>query len=399
MSKELVESGIEWIGKYPKDWKLIKSKFLLSITTGKKDAIAENPDGKYEFFTCSTENKKTDNYCFDQEALLVCGNGEVGFTRYYNGKFDAYQRTYVLGDFNINVFPIYLKYYFNGLLSKKLELDKVGSVIDFIKLGDIQNFLVCLPAKSEQEKIVKYLDSKVTKIDQTINDNKKSIELLEEYKINLISKTIKNNESNSEKIKLKHLGTLQNGISAGAEKFGTGNEIFVNYGDVYNNFEIPKNPVGKISLTDKEKETYSLKKGDVLFTRTSETIEEVGMTSVCMSDYPNSAYSGFVIRFRPNKDKLLYEGYSKYYFKMREHRDYFAREMNLVTRASLSQGLLNNLVVILPDYNRQIEISKFLDRKFELLNKSIKYRKQIIEKLEEYKKSLIYEVVTGKIEV
>ncbi|MEG1010027.1 MAG: restriction endonuclease subunit S [Clostridia bacterium] len=286
----------------------------------------------------------------------------------------------------------------SDLFLSQFKLNVTG-LIGGVSQSIIKEFNIPFYSIDLQEKIANYLDNKTSKIDQTIKDNKKEIELLEEYKIQLISKIIKEDEENSNIIKLKFLGNLQNGISAGAEKFGTGNETFINYGDVYNNFEIPENPVGKIYLTDREKETYSLEKGDVLFTRTSETIEEVGMTSVCMKDYPNSAYSGFVIRFRPNTEKLLYEGYSKYYFKMREHRDYFAREMNLVTRASLSQGLLNNLIVILPDYNKQIEISNILDKKLDLINKSIEHRQQIIEKLQEYKKSLIYEVVTGKKEV
>lgn len=84
---------------------------------------------------------------------------------------------------------------------------------------------------------------------------------------------------------------------------------------------------------------------------------------------------------------------------MREHRDYFAKEMNIVTRASLSQGLLGNLDVVYPSKEIQDKTSLELDKKMKNLEKSIKYRKSIINKLEEYKKSLIYEVITGKVEV
>ena len=89
----------------------------------------------------------------------------------------------------------------------------------------------------------------------------------------------------------------------------------------------------------------------------------------------------------------------KYYFKSRKLRDYFASNMNLVTRASLSQNLLGILPIVIPDESNQVEIANRLDGLFSKINNVIEYRKQIIEKLEEYKKSLIYECVTGKREV
>ncbi len=399
MSRVLVDSGIDWLGKIPKDWNRIKTKYLVSITTGRKDANESSENGQYPFFTCSIENKKINDYSFDTEALLVAGNGIVGYTRYYNGKFDAYQRTYVLNNFNEKVNPTYLKYYFNSLLSKKLEVDKVGSVIDFIKLGDLKNFIITFPILDEQKKIANYLNKKCSKIDEIIKDNNKEIKLLEEYKLNIIDDNINNLLKKSKTVKLKYLGNFINGISAGANKFNHGNCVFINYGDVYNNFVVPEIPLGRIDLTDKEKNIYSLKKGDILFTRTSETIDEVGISSVCLKDYPSSAFSGFVIRFRNMSKYIMNPNFYKYYFKSRKLRDYFASNMNLVTRASLSQNLLGILPIVIPDESNQVEIANRLDGLFSKINNVIEYRKQIIEKLEEYKKSLIYECVTGKREV
>ena len=396
---KLKESNIEWIGKIPENWKYNKMKYLLNITTGSKDANAEEPDGIYEFFTCSIENKKINNYEFDDEALLVAGNGIVGYTKYYNGKFDAYQRTYVLTNFYKTVNPIFLKHYFNVLLPQKLEYNKVGSVIDFIKLGDLKDFIIFLPTIYEQQKIANYLDDKVSKIDKFIEKTNKEIEIIKEYRLNYITHLIDKYKNKSTIIRLRYLGNLINGISAGSDKFQNGNDTFINYGDVYNNITIPDNPVGKVNLTEKEKNIYSLKEGDILFTRTSETIEEVGFSSVCLKDYPNSAFSGFVIRFRPNNKYYMNPNFYKYYFKMREHRDFFAREMNLVTRASLSQNLLDNLPVYI--FNKEIQdlLSSKLDKIYNITDNIIELKQNLIEKIEEYKKSLIYEVVTGKKEI
>lgn len=134
MVRAMKASGIEWIGKIPEDWNIIKGKNLYSIETGKLDANAEDPNGNYPFYTCSMYPKRIDTFAFDCEALLVAGNGMVGYTQYYKGKFNAYQRTYVLSDFN-GVVPSYLRYYVSNNLSIEVEPNSVGSVIQFIKLG------------------------------------------------------------------------------------------------------------------------------------------------------------------------------------------------------------------------------------------------------------------------
>lgn len=149
MSREMKDSGVEWLGEIPKGWNVKKGKALYSITTGKLDANAEEPTGIYPFFTCSMFPKKINQYAFDCEALLVAGNGVVGFTQYYKGKFNAYQRTYVLSDFH-NIYPLFLKYYVSNNLKREVEQSSVGSVIQFIKLGDLQNFNIAFPEYKEQ---------------------------------------------------------------------------------------------------------------------------------------------------------------------------------------------------------------------------------------------------------
>ena len=136
----------------------------------------------------------------------------------------------------------------------------------------------------------------------------------------------------------------------------------------------------------------------MLFTRTSETIEEIGFASTCIETIPNSVYSGFLIRFRPTSDKL-FKGFSKYYFRSQVHRAYFVKQMNIVTRASLGQDLLKNLVVLLPPIDEQHSIASYLDTKCLEIDALIALKQAKIEELKDYKKSVIYEYVTGKKEV
>ena len=197
--------------------------------------------------------------------------------------------------------------------------------------------------------------------------------------------------------RLRNIGTPQNGISKGGEFFGHGFP-FVTYGDVYKNFSIPEIASGLIESTEKEQELYSVQKGDFFFTRTSETIDEVGFASVCEKTIPKATFAGFIIRVRPFTDDLL-TCFAKYYFRSQHHRFYLVKEMNLVTRASLGQDLLKSMPVLVPPKKEQQEIAAYLDAKCKAIDESIEKKQQIIEKLAKYKKSLIYECVTGKREV
>ena len=197
--------------------------------------------------------------------------------------------------------------------------------------------------------------------------------------------------------RLRFLGTLQNGISKSSEEFGYGFP-FVSYGDVYRNMSLPTFVNGLVNSSTNDRKIYSVEQGDVFFTRTSETIDEIGISSVCLETIPEATFAGFLIRFRPN-NKLLFKGFSKYYFRCILNRNYFVKEMNLVTRASLSQNLLNNLSVVLPTYEEQENIYWGLEYKIGTIDNIIEKIKSEIQKLKEAKQSLITEAVTGKIEI
>jgi len=138
-------------------WPMVELKELCEITTGRKDVNEGNPDGEYPFFTCAKENTFIDTFSFDAEALLIAGNGDVGAVKYYKGKFDAYQRTYVLRTFK-NVNAKYLFQVLNNSLKENLQLQKLGNTMPYIKLGMLQTFLIPLPPLEIQEQIVAELD-------------------------------------------------------------------------------------------------------------------------------------------------------------------------------------------------------------------------------------------------
>lgn len=138
-------------------WSVVKLGELCDITTGRKDVNQGNPSGKYPFFTCAKEHTYIDTYSFDTEALLIAGNGDVGAVKYYKGKFDAYQRTYVLSSFRSVIAP-YLYYILSSTLKDKLQLQKLGNTMPFIKIGMLQDFDIPLPPLEIQQQIVAELD-------------------------------------------------------------------------------------------------------------------------------------------------------------------------------------------------------------------------------------------------
>lgn len=277
---------------------------------------------------------------------------------------------------------------------------------------EMKKILIVAPSPDEQQAIADYLDKTSTKIDEIIAETKASIEEYKELKEAVIfevvtkglDKTAEVKDSGYDFIgcipdkwemcKVRHLGTAQNGISIGGDAFGSGYP-FVSYGDVYKNYSLPKTVDKLVQSSEEDRKRYSVEKGDWFFTRTSETIDEVGFSCVCEETIPDAVFAGFLIRVRPFNNRI-YTGFAKYYFRSKHLRAFFVKEMNLVTRASLSQGLLKDTPVVVPPYDEQIEIANYLEDRCATIDGIIKDKESLIQDLEAYKKSLIYEVVTGK---
>ena len=197
--------------------------------------------------------------------------------------------------------------------------------------------------------------------------------------------------------KLGALGTTINGVSNDSTYFGRGYP-FVSYSDVYKNYALPVEVEGLAKSSISERKFFSVQEGDVFFTRTSETVEEIGYTSTCLKTIPDAVFAGFLIRFRP-KAGCLDKNFSKYYFRAQIHRFYFVKEMNLVIRASLSQQLLKGLLVLLPPLIEQSAIASYLNKKTFEIDNLINNCQRQISLLQERKQIIINEVVTGKVRV
>ena len=174
------------------------------------------------------------------------------------------------------------------------------------------------------------------------------------------------------KVKLGELYEVHNGLSKGRQFFGKGFP-FLTFSNVFNNWFLPKQLDSLVQTTDKEREACSIKKGDVFITRTSETMDELGMSSVALKDYPNATYNGFTKRLRPITDRVnpMFIGY---YLRTPKFRGQFMAFSTMTTRASLANNDLLNMIVEIPSMETQHRISTILSRYDSLIEN---YHKQI----------------------
>jgi len=160
--------------QFSDEWQQTTLGEICTIKTGKLDANAMIEGGRYPFFTCAKQTHQTDTYSFSGEAILVAGNGEVGLTKYYNGKFNAYQRTYVLQSLRRDIILRLIRNYIDDALPKRIVSLRNGSAMPYITLSTLRDMPIFLPSLAEQKKIADFLSL----IDEHIEVEE---ELLEQY--------------------------------------------------------------------------------------------------------------------------------------------------------------------------------------------------------------------------
>lgn len=178
-------TGKQRLPGFSEQWKKVRLGEICKITTGKLDANAMVENGQYNFFTCAKEVHLIDKYAFDKEALLISGNGaNVGYIHYYKGKFNAYQRTYVLYDFSQNIFLI--KYILDQFLSNRIEKEKKAGNTPYIVLDTLAKMNINLPPLSEQKAIADIL----SKADEEIDLLTRKLSALKEQKTGLMQQLL-----------------------------------------------------------------------------------------------------------------------------------------------------------------------------------------------------------------
>lgn len=183
--------------------------------------------------------------------------------------------------------------------------------------------------------------------------------------------------------KFASLYEMSSGISSKPEQAGHG-APFLSFSTVFNNYFLPNQLNDQMDTSEKEQETYSIKEGDIFLTRTSEVIDELGMSSVAVKDYPRATYSGFLKRIRPTQTDKTYAKYMAFYLRSPLFRKTMTNNAVMTLRASLNENIFSYLDLLLPDYNEQVKAGDLLY----LLNQKIDLNNRINAELEAMAKTL-----------
>ena len=358
----------------------LKLGSLTRIRTGKLDANAADDNGKYPFFTCSKEPLSINTCSYDCECVLVAGNGDLN-VKYYDGKFDAYQRTYIIESLDKTKLMVKYLYCFLDLYVEILRQQAIGGVIKYIKLGNLADAIIPVPVIEKQREIIEifekcngtiaYRHQELLLMDQLVKS--RFIEMFGDPVTNLKGWTTK---------PLLDMGNCKNGMNfhtgdSGMEMHCLGVGDFKDLSFIDGTDHLPV-----ISLNEAPPEESMLRDGDIVFVRSNGNKALVGR---CLVVYPRSTpttYSGFCIRYRLTSSEVD-TTYLLRVLKTDSMRKKMAgRGANI---QNLNQQILAALDIPLPPIKLQQAFAAFVEQ----VDKSKFEIQQSLEKLEILKKSLM----------
>ena len=438
MSREMKDTPISGLTQIPKTWDVVPLKMLFSFSKGlsitKSDLTDEgikvisygqihskNCDGVHatnELVRFTSDKFKSNNslvkcggfiFADTSEDLNGCGNAIYITDEVYGG-----YHTVVLNPKEAHDYR-YLAYLFKTdawrtELRKQLTEVKVFSITQFA----LKNMHVILPSYEEMVQIADFLDSKCSSIDQTIQKQKDIVNKLIKYKKSIIIQAVTKGLNPNVEIKdtpisgltqipkawdvvpLKMLFSFSKGLSITKSDLTDEGIKVISYGQIHS-----KNCDGVHATnelvrftSDKFKSNNSLVKcGGFIFADTSEDLNGCG-NAIYITDEVYGGYHTVVLNPKEAHDYR----YLAYLFKTDAWRTELRKQLTEVKVFSITQFALKNMHVILPSYEEMVQIADFLDSKCSKINESIERSNKIIQKLEEYKKSLVYNAVTGKID-
>lgn len=268
------------------EWKTLGQ--TCKIETGKLNANAAVDDGEYMFFTTAKETSKIDKFRWDTEALLIAGNANVGEVKHYIGKFEAYQRTYVLTNFDENVSVRFLYFVLSHSLKKYLEERTNSAAMTYIVLSTLENFPIPIPCPDNPEKslaiqseIVRILDTftaLTAELTAELNMRKKQYNY---YRDQLLS--FKEGE-----VEWKTLGEIGEFIRGKrftkADYVEDGGISVIHYGEIYTRYGVYTTHSLSQVRADMAASLRYAKHGDVVITDVGETVEDVGKAVAWLGD-------------------------------------------------------------------------------------------------------------------
>lgn len=421
MTREMKNSGVEWIGDIPSEWKLEKNKHCFELT---KNIVGGN-FSSYELLSLTKKGivikdvnnsfgkvpESYETYQSVKKGQLVlclfdldCSAVFSGLSN-HNGMISPAYKVY---DCKNNIDKKYVAYWFDYCFDGrkyKIYSKSLRYVVNADDFGDIE---IILPTFHEQKRIADFLDSKVTEIDKIISETKASIENYKEYKQSIITeavtkgldKNVPMKDSGIEWIgeipcewniiKIKHIGTARNGLTySPAEMSDRENgKIVLRSSNIKN---------GRLSFEDNVyvskniPENLMVRKNDILICSRNGSRHLIGKNTIIENDI-SASFGAFMMIFRTNCNVK----YIKYILDSDVFKYYLGTFLTATINQLTNNNFSNMKFVFCPDEKQQEKIVNYLDGKCTEIDNLTSEKEKLITNLEEYKKSLIYEYVTGK---
>ena len=366
----------------------IKIGDITKIRTGKLDANAADENGQYPFFTCSKNPLKINTYSYDCECVLVAGNGDLN-VKYYNGKFDAYQRTYIIED-NSNglLFMPYL-YFFMESYMDELRKQSIGGVIKYIKLKNLTDAFIELPSIEVQRKIVNI----ISKSKEIISKKENEFKLLDELVRARFMEMFGDPMINPYEWKVINISEVlrakaSNGFFSRRDDYcDDGNVEILGVANVVNRMYSQVTDLPRTNANEKDIKKFEVKYGDMLFCRSSLVAEGIGKASIIPEGVQtNILFECHVIRLPLDLDKCVPE-FLQTLSTTKFFRNQVISKSKTATMTTIGQDGILKTNIILPPLEKQKEYYNFVkqvdkSRLRELL--AIKHIKLLLNDLFEY---------------
>lgn len=419
------DSGIDWIGKIPDEWIVSKAKTILHNKTVKNHPNAEVLS-LYRDLGVVPKNSRDDNHNVtseDTSSYKFVQKGELVLN-----KMKTWQGSLAVSNYEGIVSPAYYvceftnneidKNYIHYLLRNKMYAQEFERLSTGLRVGQwdlsIDDFLNTLiiypPTKSEQTKIANFLDKKCAQIDSIIEESKKSIEEYKSWKQSVIFEAVtgKNLSCKKKDSGIEWLGEIPeewevqrfksiidsfekgNGITK-EEVFSDGDTFCVRYGEIYSKYDNSFENCFSKTFKDKIPVKKYFSNGGLLFVGTGELVEEIGKCVTYLGNEQCLAGGDIIIAKHKQNAKFLSYAMNSHYVQAQKSCN--KAKLKVV---HISATEIGNVLLALPPISEQKSIAKFLDAKCAQIDSLISEKQSLIKDLAEYKKSLIFEAVTGK---
>lgn len=428
---QMKDSGVEWIGVIPSNWEIKKVKHLFfnkksipGIFSKKYQRLALTLSGvviRNKDDSEGLQPKDFDNYQLINEGNLVfklidlqnISTSRVGLSHYTGLVSPAY---IILQKLKTSFVNVQFAEYFFLMMWYRAIFNSLGDdgVRSSLNVGDLLNIPICIPSSQVQNQIADFLDKKCAEIDSLSEEIQKEIDLLEEYKKSVITEAVTKglnpdvemkdsgvewigeipNEWTTTRLKFLLENTMKYGAAETGVEYSEDLPRYIRITDITTDNKLKEN--GKLSLTRAQALGYLLEKETILFARSGGT---VGKTFFYRPQYGEAAFAGYLISATPNKS-IVNPKWIYYFTLSNAYWDWVNRVFTQATIQNIGADRYSNMQISLPKaLSEQNKISDFLDKKCTEIDKIISEKHDQLTILSDYKKSLIYEYVTGKKEV